>query len=141
MYKRILVVAALVLVGAFSALAESDVKALDQIRTIRQGKDNADQIKTLRVSGAGTVGGALTVTGATTLNGGLTVVGAVTGTSVDATKLLGNEPLAVNTNWLATAGALTTNTIVSNGGGAGTTNVIITTPIGAKTMIVSWTVR
>lgn len=89
----------MVLIGVSVALAETDSKARSELRSIRNGDNNGDQIKVLRVSGAGTVGGALTVTGASTLNGGLTVVGAVTGTTIDGTKVVGNLPDAAITNW------------------------------------------
>lgn len=62
MRKFIVVLAALALCG-LPALAETDYLALPKINDIVKGVNNANQIETLRVSGAATIGGAATVKG------------------------------------------------------------------------------
>jgi len=77
--KRISVVlAGLVLVGSV-AVAETDYQATKRLNDIVSGKDNANQIRVLRVLGAGTVGGALTVTGGVVGDTTGDVTGNVTG--------------------------------------------------------------
>jgi hypothetical protein len=62
---------------ALPVMAETDYLALPKINDIVKGVNNANQIQTLRVSGAATVGGAATITGAATVTGTLTGSGLV----------------------------------------------------------------
>jgi hypothetical protein len=65
--KKIFILSAAVMLAASVCVhAETDKKLKAVVQDIQQGRDNANQIKVLRVKGAATVGGALSVTGAQT---------------------------------------------------------------------------
>ena len=62
--RKLIGMLGLALLGASVVLAETDPKAREELRSIRFGENNKDQIQILRVEGAATIGGALTASGA-----------------------------------------------------------------------------
>lgn len=73
MMNKFLIASALLLATLTAVYAETDPKAMPIIQDIQQGRDNRNQITTLRVSGNATIGGTIAVTGNTTLSGTLDV--------------------------------------------------------------------
>jgi len=119
--------------SASLGFAETDAKALKEIRDIRKGVDNRNQIETLRVSDNATIGGNLTVSGTTTQTGAASFTGAVSAEQLTSTDdALITDDLTVGGDVVVT-GELTVATSATVAGAlrstsAGTAAVTYATP-------------